>query len=145
MQVGLVSCTKTKRDAPAPPKDLYDPSSLFRKARAYCRQTHDEWYVLSAKHGLLDPDGPPIEPYDETLTTAPVARRREWADQVATDLDDHGLLTADTEPVVHAGKAYYEELLPHLEGTPVDVTIPTEGLMIGETLAWYNDRVEDTE
>lgn len=142
LEVGLVSCTKTKRDEPSQPKDLYDPSALFRKVRAYCQQTHDEWYVLSAKHGLLDPDGPPIEPYDETLTNAPVAQKREWAGRVAAELDEAGLLTPNTELVIHAGKAYYEELLPHLDDTPVDVTIPTEGLMIGETLAWYNDRID---
>jgi hypothetical protein len=61
-EVGLVSCTKSKTDHSAPPKDLYEPSALFRKARRYCKDTHDEWYILSAKHGLLEPDGPPIDP-----------------------------------------------------------------------------------
>jgi hypothetical protein len=105
MEIGLVSCTKTKRDEPAPPEDLYEPSALFRKVRAYCRATHDEWYVLSAKHGLLEPEGPQIEPYDETLTTAPVQERREWASEVADDLDAAGLLTSNTSLVIHAGKA----------------------------------------
>ncbi|SDN40187.1 hypothetical protein SAMN05192554_13313 [Haloarchaeobius iranensis] len=43
--------------------------------------------------------------------------------------------------VVHAGKAYYEELLPKLEATLVSIEIPTEGLMFGETLAWYNEHL----
>ena len=60
-EIGLISCTKSKRDEPAPPRDLYEPSTLFQKAREYCENTYDEWYILSAKHGLLDPDGPPID------------------------------------------------------------------------------------
>ena len=50
-QIGLVSCTKSKRGEPALPRDLHEPSALFRKARAYCEQHHDAWYVLSAKQG----------------------------------------------------------------------------------------------
>ena len=67
MDIGLVSCTKSKRDQAAPPKDLYDESALFRKARAYVEQNHDGWYILSAKHGVPAPDSDPIEPNDETL------------------------------------------------------------------------------
>ena len=140
-EIGLVSCTKSKLDEPARPRDLYEPSALFRKAREYCETTHDDWYILSAKHGLLKPDGPQIEPYDETLTTASVATRREWAADVAEELQEEGLLKEDIELYIHAGKAYYEELLPHLEETAVAVSIPTKGLMMGETLAWYNDHL----
>jgi hypothetical protein len=44
--------------------------------------------------------------------------------------------------VVHAGKSYYEELLPLLEDTDVSaISIPTEGPGIGEKLAWYKDRL----
>ena len=72
-EIGLVSCVKTKRDEPAVPKDLY-ASPYFEKMRAYAEQYHDDWWILSAKHGLLDPDGEPINPYDETLSGARVAK-----------------------------------------------------------------------
>lgn len=135
--IGLVSCTKSKRDVPAQPRDLYKPSALFRKASEYCERTYDEWYVLSAKYGLLDPDGPPIEPYDATLTNASIATRRTWAENVTKELADRGFLCDDTHLYIHAGKVYYGELLPRLKDESVTVFLPTEGLMIGETLAWY--------
>lgn len=138
-QIGLVSCTKSKRDEPALPRDLYEPSALFRKARAYCNRHHDTWYILSAKHGLLEPDSHEIAPYDETLTTATVDERQAWAAQVEEQLDEAGLLTDETELVIHAGKAYYEYLLPLVESQVGNVQIPTAGLAIGETLAWYNE------
>lgn len=139
-EIGLVSCVKTKQDKPAPPKALYT-SSYFRKMRSYAEQFHDDWWILSAKHGLLAPDGPPIKPYEETLAGARVARKREWAEKVAAQLAGHGLLSEDVTLVFHAGKDYYEELLPRIKDSGVAIEIPTEGLAIGETQAWYADRL----
>jgi hypothetical protein len=140
MEIGLVSCTKSKRDQPATPRDLYSPSTFFQKARAYCEANHDQWYILSAKHHLLDPDGSPIEPYDETLSGAPIAQRREWAEATVEEMRAEGIFDNDPILVIHAGKDYYGELVPRLPDT-VSIQIPTEGLAQGEKLAWYNDHL----
>jgi hypothetical protein len=137
-EIGLVSCVKTKRDKPARPKELYT-SNYFEKMRSYTEQYHDDWWILSAKHGLLDPNGDLIEPYNETLSGAKISKKREWAEQVAVQLDEEGLLSDDVTLVIHAGKDYYEELLPLIEKAGVNVEIPTEGLTIGERMSWYND------
>ncbi|GGI95087.1 hypothetical protein GCM10008995_01550 [Halobellus salinus] len=139
-EIGLVSCVKTKRDEPATPKNLYTPD-YFEKMRSYAEQHHDDWWILSAKHGLLDPDGEPIEPYNETLTGLSVAKKREWSEKVAEQLDNERLLTEETTLVLHAGKDYYGELLPLIEDSGVTIEIPTEGLYIGEKKAWYTERV----
>lgn len=141
MQIGLVSCTKSKRDETAPPRKLYDESAYFRKAREYCEKYHDDWYILSAKHHLLEPDGPPIEPYDKSLNDAYVDERREWAQETASQLREHGLLSDGNVLVIHAGQRYYDELLPLIEDSNVDIEIPTEGLGFGETLSWYNEHL----
>ncbi|WP_312909938.1 DUF6884 domain-containing protein [Natronosalvus caseinilyticus] len=141
MEIGLVSCTKSKREQAAEPADLYIPSTFFSKAREYVEANHDRWYILSAKHHLLDPSGPPIEPYDETLTGAPVARKREWAEVVYVQLQEQGLLDAGNRLVFHAGRDYYSELIPLLDDTPVEVETPTDGLLFGETLSWYNEHL----
>lgn len=139
-EVGLVSCVKTKKDEPATPKDLYT-STYFKKMRSYAEQHHDDWWILSAKHGLLDPNGAPIDSYNETLTTVSKTKQREWSKRVVEQINTEGLLINDVTLVLHAGRAYYEELLPHLEEAPVTIEIPTEGLAIGERMAWYNDRI----
>lgn len=138
-QIGLVSCTKAKCDRAATPRELYRPSAYFRKASEYAETHHDEWYILSAEHHLLDPDGPPIEPYEKTLNTATVEEQRTWSQKVCEELWEYDCLDAETTLVFHAGKAYYEELIPLL--ADVSVNIPTEGLRFGETLAWYNERL----
>lgn len=141
MEIGLVSCMKDKKSKAARPAELYSRSTLFSKSSTYCKQNHNEWYILSAKHHVLDPEGFAIEPYDETLIGAPVGRRREWAAVVFEQIQERDLLHEETTLYIHAGKAYYGELLPLLEDTAVEVQIPTEGLMFGLTLAWYNENL----
>jgi hypothetical protein len=125
---------KTKRDEPATLKELYT-SDYFQKMRSYAEQYHNGWWILSAKHGLLDPGGEPIEPYDETLSGARKAKKRGWAERVAEQLDEEGLFSDDVTLVFHAGKDYYEELLPHIDSTGASIEIPTEGLSIGNSAA----------
>lgn len=141
MEIGLVSCTKSKRDQATEPAGLYMESAFFRKACKYVETNHDEWYILSAKHHLVDPYGPPIEPYNETLSGAPIGRKREWADTVYDQLREEGLLVEGNRLVFHAGRDYYEEILPYLDDTLVETEAPTDGLEYGKTLAWYNDRL----
>ena len=138
MEIGLVSCTKSKREQASQPAELYMASTFFQKARTYVEANHDLWYILSAKHHLLDPHEPPIEPYNETLTGAPVAQKREWAEIVCDQLEEENLLHDGNCLVFHAGRDYYTELIPLLDETSVDVETPTDGLQFGETLAWYN-------
>ncbi|MFP4051702.1 MAG: DUF6884 domain-containing protein [Thermoplasmata archaeon] len=139
--IGLISCTKSKKDHPSKPKELYMPSHLFKKARKYCEKYHDDYYILSAKHHLLDPNGLKIEPYDETLNDATVSERREWSKKVFEQLKEKNLLSKKL--IIHAGKKYYEFLLPLLEDADVEYEIPTEGLAIGQSMSWYNQWIEE--
>lgn len=138
--IGLVSCTKTKRAEAAPPRELYAPSTLFEKASNFCESEYDSWYILSAKYGLLDPDGPAVEPYNESLTEATKAEREEWGEQVVSEITSELGPLSNIEFVFHAGKAYTEPLSHRLQQEGGAVQSPLAGLMIGERLAWYNNR-----
>lgn len=140
LEIGLVSCVKKKRDEPTVPKDLYT-SDYFKKMRSYAEQYHNDWYILSAKHGVLRPNGEPIEPYNQMLGSATKAEQQEWAKRVKDELSEMGILEDRPTLVIHAGKPYYEELLPLLEDSEMSIEIPTEGLQIGKTKAWYKERL----
>lgn len=45
------------------------------------------WYILSAKHGLLKPTQV-VKPYNITLNTMSLAKRREWGKGVIRQMDD---------------------------------------------------------
>lgn len=80
----LVGCVKTKHSGPSAAKDLYK-SHLWRCRRAYAESFGCPWYILSAEHGLLDPDQS-ICPYDLSLNDLRAKDRRFWSTRVLDEL-----------------------------------------------------------
>ncbi len=141
MEIGLVACTKSKKTKPSIPKELYMKSDLFCKKRKYCEKYHQKWYILSAKYCLLDPDHPVINPYDETLKGARKGVKEIWSIKVFNQLKEMGLLNHIL--IIHAGKDYYEYLIPLLEKVGVNYKIPTAHLGIGQQKSWYKNMIEN--
>lgn len=126
--VGLVGCSKAKLAHAAPAHELYI-SPLFRKAAEVCSIRFSEWAILSAKHGLIDPEQV-ISPYDESLTTMSAGRRRAWGQRVAREISERW-----TDPrVFHlfAGRHYMAALadLQHVD--------ELKGLSVGHRLKRLN-------
>ena len=97
----------------------------------------DRWWILSALHGLVDPDAV-LAPYDVTLTRASVAQRRAWSGRVLSQLREMGDLGAGDVVEIHAGADYRDYgLVAGLRAQGVDVVVPTEGLRLGEQLRFY--------
>ena len=88
LKIALVSCTKLKADHPCSAKEMYQESTLFNKATKYIeQQDYDDWYVLSAKYGLLRQQDL-IEPYDLTLNNMKVSERKKWAELVLKQIEN---------------------------------------------------------
>jgi hypothetical protein len=131
----LIGCVSRKTARAATAKDLYT-SELFRRRRAYAEATGKPWAILSAKHGLVDPDAV-IEPYDATLKGMRPGGRLRWAARVAAQLAERfGRLEGRTFEI-HAGSDYTEPLRTALGATGAVVVAPLAGLRIGEQLHWY--------
>jgi hypothetical protein len=136
-RIGLVGCVKSKLSRAAPARDLYT-SPLFRGARCAVERSCERWFILSALHGLVDPDHV-LAPYEQTLTGASPSQRRAWAQRVleqveatfGTDLSGHTF-------EAHAGQAYFAfGLVEGLEARGAVVEQPLEGLGLGQRLAAY--------
>jgi len=130
MRVALVSCVKSKRATPSPAKDLYT-SELFQRMRKYAESISDRWYILSAEHGVLEPDQV-ISPYECTLNRMDRAARLRWADRVKAQLVDK--MPERAEVIVLAGERYRNGLLPFLRDLGHTVRVPLEGLSFGRQL-----------
>lgn len=75
-----------------------------------------------------------IAPYERTLNTMREADRRAWGERVAAQLSE---AAPDLSRVVFlAGERYREFLARDLTSRGVEVSIPMEGLRIGEQLSW---------
>jgi Family of unknown function (DUF6884) len=77
----LVSCVGLKQVNPAAAKDLYR-SAWFINARSYAEGIGPDWFILSAKHGLVCPDDL-IAPYEQTLNTMGVSGPSVLADSLS--------------------------------------------------------------
>src|SRR4051812_13135854 len=131
MRVGLVGCVKSKQDRWVPAQDLYT-STLFIGRREYVERTCDQWFVLSAEHGLLRPSDV-IGPYDVSLKDEPEAARQLWSYRVLHSIDQLGLDLARTTFEVHAGKQYRSSgLVAGLEQRGATVEVLAEHLSQGE-------------
>ena len=131
----LVGCVKKKLEVPARAKDLY-VSALFRKERAYAEESGAPWFVLSAEHGLVDPEAV-LEPYDLRLSKTSRDYRRSWGTRVVDQLRSAaGPLDGKTIEL-HAGAAYTDAIRELLSAEGATVVEPLAGLPMGARLAWY--------
>lgn len=133
MKIGLVACSKRKRNYRCPAQEMYSKSPLFRKAFAYCQKYYDCVYILSGKYGLLDPKTV-IEPYDVDLRRMTEKERKKWAKKVIAQL--RKILKRSDRVYFHAGVKYREFLLSELENRTF---VPLAGLSIGKQLRFYNE------
>jgi len=128
--IALVSCVKQKQGRPAPARDLYI-SQLFRGMRSYAERNADAWFILSAEHGLLSP-GEVVSPYEKTLNRMAKVDRLTWAERVREQLLDR--IPAKAKMLLLAGQRYGEFLLPLLARQGFEISVPLEGLKLGEQL-----------
>lgn len=128
----LVSCVKTKRDRPAPARELYR-SDWFIKVRAMVECHGWPWRILSAQYGLLHPDRT-VKPYEKTLSKMGADGRRAWAYRVIAELDP--LLDGIACVLFFAGQDYRQHLEAHLRRRGITVHVPMAGLAQGQQLSW---------
>jgi hypothetical protein len=136
LRIGLIGCVKSKRTSRARAKDLYT-SPLFLGRRRFVESTCDRWFILSAEHGLVNPEED-LDPYDKTLTKASVSERRAWSRNVFASLQRELGDLREMTFEIHAGRSYYDfGLLESLQQSEASVELPVRGLPLGRQLAFY--------
>lgn len=137
-RIGLVGCVKEKVAGPCGAEDLY-VSNLFNGRRAFVERSCDEWWILSAKHGLVHPKAL-LNAYDVTLKNAGRATRRHWSSQVLAAMDEQVRPESGDVFELHAGAEYRDfGLLDGLRDRGCVVEIPTEGMVFGDQLHFYKE------
>jgi len=137
MKIALVSCTKLKQEYSCEAKDMYLPSQLFRKARNYIeKNNYDNWFILSAKYGLLKPTDI-IEPYNITLNTMKKDEIIRWSYDIFNILSKYNIKIMD----FYCGEKYRRYLIPLLKNKYITCNIPMESMGIGQQLRWLNKNI----
>lgn len=123
----FIACSATKLDRAAPACDLYQ-GQAFKAARHIAEQNRADYWILSAKHGLIHPDTM-TAPYDDYLGAMTTAQRRTWGAMVCQQIEAANL--AGKPATILAGK-HYAAPIAHLFPT---LDLPLAGLGIGQQLS----------
>lgn len=135
MRVALIGCGKLKASAPSPARDLYT-SDLFRLQLRYAVAVAERVFILSAKHGLLEP-AQVVAPYEHRLQRG---ERAGWGRRVAERLA--ALCPGPLSIVGLAGQEYLEAI-PLLVGW--ELVAPLAGMGVGERRRWLKEQAEAAE
>ncbi|WP_435065935.1 DUF6884 domain-containing protein [Halobaculum sp. EA56] len=143
----LVGCGAAKRDERSEARELYT-STYFAKKREYAETVGDEWAILSAEHGLVEPDDE-LDPYETHIDDLNGDALDELAHKVGLELIEWlGATDPADEIVVLAGRSYVDPLRERETfhaGIDPAVSFPFEQLDlggIGEQMSWLGERVD---
>jgi hypothetical protein len=120
---------------PAPASELYI-SDWFLKARHLVEKTGAPWFILSAEHGLVDPNEV-IAPYEKTLNKMGVSDRQIWAARVIQQIERSNL--SAEEVVIFASAKYRENLMPWMQERFRKVIVPMERMEFGRQKSWMKN------
>jgi hypothetical protein len=134
-RVVLVGSSGEVAGSARPARELF-ASSGFARARAHAVRSGHPWFVLSAKHGLLDPDDV-VGPFAVLIGDQPAGYRSAWAEWVVVQLADRVRLTGVTVEV-HGGVDFAQALKGPLARRGARVEIPLPG-------GWAEDPHDEPE
>jgi hypothetical protein len=122
-RVVLIGSSGAVAAAPLPAAQLFE-SAGFARAREFAAGSGHPWFVLTAKHGLLDPDDV-VAPFDVQLGDQSMGYRNAWGEWVVAQLGDRVLLEGVTVEV-HGGVDFAQPLRHPLSrrGAALDLQLP---------------------
>lgn len=106
----FIGCTSDKKHTTCKAKDMYMPSSLYRKALTYAEKVlkGDHIYILSAKYHLL-PLNKTISPYNQYLGDFSARQKEEWYKETLSQMKSHHI-NFNEKTVFLCGEDYYKGL-----------------------------------
>jgi len=139
-RIVLLSCTKSKLDKPSQAQDLYSPSPMFQKTKAYGETLKpDKTFILSAKYHLT-PMEKELEPYDMTLKDFNKDEKQKWGETVVSQMKEKGIDPQKDTFIFLAGSEYIKPLKDHIPEENIEN--PMEGKRMGERLSWLNSQIK---
>ena len=119
--VVLIACVKEKQKKSCKAINLYQGKD-FKSWVNYSKKINaDKVYILSGKHGLLNPDEI-ISPYDFNLNKANKEYKKKWADIVLFKLSEETNLKKD-KFILLCNDIYAENLISQIKNykLPLDI------------------------
>jgi hypothetical protein len=120
----LIGSSGETAAGPVPVAELFR-SAGFARAREHAVHSGLPWFVLSAKHGLLEPEDV-VAPYELELGDASTVYRSAWGEWVAAQLGERVQLEGATVEV-HGGVDFAQPLRQPLARRGAALELPLPG------------------
>ena len=142
--LAVLACSATKGSVACAARDLYS-GDLFRAGRQLAEMVADNYVILSAQHGVVEPDQV-LEPYDMRLDAMSQRARVAWGAEAALCLARH-IDSARRGPVLWlAGIDYWKPLEKwFVVDARQTYKAPLRGLGIGEQKAKLKALIAEAE
>lgn len=138
----LIGCGETKQPGPVAASQLYT-GSLTRARIEYAEREakpgRANWYILSARHGLVRPDRQLVA-YNATISDLCEPERSSWALGVARQLLEElpdATRLCEVHCELHAGADYAEQLFDVLLAAGLSPSWPVKGMTIHKLMSFY--------
>jgi hypothetical protein len=132
-RVVLIASSGVTATSPQPAATLFE-SGGFAAARDHAVRSGHPWFVLSAKHGLLDP-GDVVGPFDVQIGDQASGYRATWGEWVVAQLAARVQLQ-DAVVEVHGGVDFAQPLRAPLTRRGAVLDIPLPGMWRDSDPAW---------
>jgi hypothetical protein len=134
----LVTCVYEKADGPRAARDLYR-SPYFGRLRRYAESHGKPWFIVSAEHGLVQPQEW-LTPYERYLPDTPGWYREAWGAWVVARLR---LLAGELDGrtiELHLSRPYVAHVAPRLVEAGAIVEVPLADVAADQHIAWYDEQ-----
>ena len=129
--IALISCVSKKLKNKTEAQNLYI-SPLFIKSKKFAQDNFDNFYILSAKYGLL-PKNKVISDYNVTLNKMSKISKYKWSLHTARQINN--TFSKNDKLYIMAGKNYYNDVIKYIN---IEYDILMEGMSIGKRLQWLS-------
>lgn len=134
--IALVGCCKTKLSYTCEAKNMYC-SSLFKKTKKLIELNSLNWFILSAKYGLIE-NNKIIDPYDSSLKSFSLNELKKWSFDVYQEIKNRKL----NNLIFYCGSKYHNNyLIELLNNNNICYRIPMKGLSLGQRLSYLNKEI----
>tara|TARA_R100001594_G_scaffold150647_1_gene213059 strand:+ start:5412 stop:5819 length:408 start_codon:yes stop_codon:yes gene_type:complete len=132
--IALISCVSKKLQGAHKAKDIYI-SPLFKKSKIYAEKHYDDYYILSARYGLLHKNKI-INSYNLTLNNMNNKKKQIWSVLVAKQIKQY--IKTNNKLIILAGSNYYKNLVKYI---PHNYQIIMKGMSIGQRLQYLGNNL----
>lgn len=131
----IIGCGKSKGSTALPACELY-ASPRFRSSRLLAEKIGSDYFILSGKHGLMEPNRV-VDPYDVNISNESVSDRLKWADIVLREMR---INCRERKITILAEEDYTQTIMSvnNEHPYPLNICSPWENLNASDRGSWLS-------